>query len=159
MEIREAVEADAERMADIADSPPDVMRNLVHDRTVRVAEETESGGPSATGEGENEAGSEKADDESAHGPEVEGLVSFDAREGTVHVTQFAGTPTACTRLIDEPIRFARGEGMSVELLVSETDDEVREAVEGAGFQRSGSGPRFEGQQTTRYRLEPGKAEQ
>ena len=139
MEIREAVEADAERMADIADSPPDVMRNLVHDRTVRVAEQ--------------ETDDADADDE------VVGLVSFDARDATVHVTQLAGTPEACARLIEEPVRFARREGMGVELLVAETDEDVRSAVEGAGFQRSGSGPRFEGEQTTRYRLEPGKAEQ
>jgi len=137
MEIREAVEADAERMGDIADSPPDVMRNLVHDRTVRVAVE-------ATDE----------DDE-----EMVGLVSFDARDATVHVTQLAGTSEACARLLEEPVRFANREGMAVELLVAETDDEVRDAVEDAGFQRSGSGPRFEGEQTTRYRFEPGKAEQ
>ncbi|SFR86381.1 hypothetical protein SAMN05216559_0212 [Halomicrobium zhouii] len=137
MEIRDAVEADAERMADIADSPPDVMRNLVHDRTVRVAVET-------------------TDDENE---ETLGLVSFDARDATVHVTQLGGTGEACGRLLDEPVRFARREGMAVELLVAETDDDVREAVEDAGFERSGPGPRFEGEQTTRYRLEPSKAEQ
>lgn len=140
MEIREAVEADAERMGDIADSPPDVMRNLVHDRTVRVAVEADD-----------------ADDEAES--EMLGLVSFDARDSTVHVTQLAGTPDACARLIEEPVRFATREGMAVELLVAETDDDVRDAVEDAGFQRSGSGPRFEGEPTTRYRLEPGKAEQ
>ena len=43
MEIRDAVEADAGRLADLADSPPDVMRNLVHDRTVRVATEDDDG--------------------------------------------------------------------------------------------------------------------
>jgi len=136
MEIRDAVEADAERMGDIASSPPDVMRNLVHDRTVRVAED-------AAGDSEK----------------ILGLVSFDARDATVHVTQLAGTSDACASLLDEPIRFARREGMAVELLVAETEDGVREAVENAGFQHSGSGPRFEGEQTTRYRLEPGKAEQ
>lgn len=151
MEIREAVEADAERMADIADSPPDVMRNLVHDRTVRVAEDTGPDEPSPT-----EA---TADQDGNADSQVTGLVSFDARDATVHVTQLAGTPAACVRLIEEPVRFARREGMSVELLVAETDDQVRQAVESAGFQRSGSGPRFEGHRTTRYRLEPGKAEQ
>lgn len=140
MEVREAVEADAERMATIAGSPPDVMRNLVHDRTVRVACET------APADGEDQA-------------ELVGLVSFDARGDTVHVTQLAGTDDACARLIDEPVRFARGEGMAVELLVAETDDAVRTAVESAGFQPSGSGPQFEGEETTRYRLEPGKPEQ
>ena len=135
MDVREAVEADADRMADIAGSPPDVMRNLVHDRTVRVA-------------------CEEGDDEG-----VVGLVSFDASDRTVHVTQLAGTTEACVRLLDEPIRFAEREGMNVELLVTETDEPVREAVEQAGFQDSGAGPRFEGEPTTRYRLEPNRAEQ
>ena len=157
MEVREAVEADAERMADIADSPPDVMRNLVHDRTVRVACETrpddgsrnERTGSDATREGEN--GDDRED--------LLGLVSFDARDDTVHVTQLAGTSAACARLLEEPMRFARSEGMGVELLVSETDDDARRAVEGAGFTASGAGPRFRGEETTRYRLEPGRAEQ
>lgn len=144
MEIREAVEADAERMADIADSPPAVMRNLVHDRTVRVASEDGAGG---------DGDSDQPEDD------IIGLVSFDARDSTVHVTQLAGTKEACARLIEEPVRFAKREGMGVELLVSETDDGVREAVEGAGFENRGSGPRFEGEETTRYRLEPSKAEQ
>ena len=138
MDVREAVEADADRMADIADSPPDVMRNLVHDRTVRVA-------------------TVDADDEGD--TEIVGLVSFDARDNTVHVTQIAGSKAACKRLLEEPVGFARGEGMTVELLVPVSDDVVEEAVESLGFQSRGSGPRFEGQDTTRYRLEPGKPEQ
>ena len=39
MEIRDAIEADAERLAALTGAPADVMRNLVHDRTVRVAAE------------------------------------------------------------------------------------------------------------------------
>ena len=39
MEVRDALEADAERLASLTDAPGDVMRNLVHDRTVRVAED------------------------------------------------------------------------------------------------------------------------
>ncbi len=154
MEIREAVEADAERMADIAGSPPDVMRNLVHDRTVRVALETRPEGASP----DERTGSEATREQDAD-DEVVGLVSFDARDSTVHVTQLAGPGEACARLIEEPIGFARREGMDVELLVAETDDDVRDAVEDAGFDESGAGPRFEGERTTRYRLEPGKAEQ
>jgi hypothetical protein len=132
MEIRDAVEADAERLADLADGPPDVMRNLVHDRTVHVAED---------------------------GDETVGFVSFDAREGTVHVTQLAGVPEACERLLSEPIDFARREHMSVELLVPDDEESDRSAVEATGFTAIGSGPRFEGQPTTRYRLEPNRAEQ
>ncbi len=142
MEIREAVEADAERMAELADSPPDVMRNLVHDRTVRVAYD------GADGDGDDE-----------NGEEIVGLVSFDARDSTVHVTQIAGTSEACRRLLQEPLGFARREGMSVEVLLPEGDEDVQAALEAVGFEARGSGPRFEGRETTRYRVEPGRPEQ
>ncbi|MFB6222717.1 MAG: hypothetical protein ABEH86_03465 [Haloarcula sp.] len=131
MDIRDAVEDDAERLAALANGPPDVMRNLVHDRTVRVAEE---------------------DDDTV------GFVSFDAERGTVHVTQLAGTSEACEKLLTDPIEFARREHMSVELLIPEDEAQVRSAVEAVGFSSAGSGPRFDGQPTTRYRLEPERAE-
>jgi hypothetical protein len=135
MDVRDAKEADAEHMAEIAESPPAVMRNLVHDRTVRVAVD-----------GEDEA-------------DLVGLVSFDAQGDSVHITQLAGSPAACTRLLEAPVGFARSEGMAVELLVPETDGAVRDAVEEAGFSDVGSGPEFRGEATTRYRLEPGAVEQ
>jgi len=125
MDVRDAVEADAERLAELTDSPQDVMRNLVHDRTVRVAE-TDDG--------------------------IEGFVSYDAEAGTVHVTQIEGDPDVCDRLLEEPVRFAESEGMAVELLVLESESSTRDAAEAAGFERAGSGPRFEGQPTVRYRL-------
>lgn len=137
MDVRDAVESDAERLGELADSPQDVMRNLVHDRTVRVAVE-------GTGEGEET---------------LSGFVSFDAREGTVHVTQLAGHSEALARLIEEPIRFADREEMAVELLVPEDQEPIRETVEAADFTSVGSGPRFEGTPTTRYRLETEKARQ
>ena len=126
MDIRDAVEADAERLAELTESPQDVMRNLVHDRTVRVAE----------------------------GEAIEGFVSYDAREETVHITQLEGTDEVRDRLLGEPIRFADSEGMAVELLVPEDESETRDAAEDAGFERTGSGPTFEGQPTVRYRLDP-----
>jgi len=127
MDVRDAVEADAEQLAELTGSPQDVMRNLVHDRTVRVAE-TDDG--------------------------VRGFVSYDARAETVHVTQLEGDGETADRLLEEPVRFARAEGMTVELLVPEDETGTREAAEGAGFERTGSGPAFEGQPTVRYRLEP-----
>jgi hypothetical protein len=127
MEIRDAVEADAERMANLTGSPKDVMRNLVHDRTVRVAEEAES---------------------------VEGFVSFDAKDETVHVTQLEGDPELGERLLAEPRRFADREGMTVELLVPEDDENAQTAAERAEFDEYGPGPRFDGTRTTRYRWEP-----
>ncbi|WP_216824867.1 hypothetical protein [Salinigranum rubrum] len=47
MEVRDAVEADAEALAAIVDAPADVMRNVVHDRTVRVAVRQNDPGPNA----------------------------------------------------------------------------------------------------------------
>ena len=127
MDVRDAVEADAGRLAELAGAPSDVMRNLVHDRTVRVGE---------------------------RGEEIVGFVSFDARAETVHVTQIDGDDDACERLLSEPVRFAEREGMAVELLVPESDDTVEAAVEAAGFEAGGPGPTFEGVPTVRYRLEP-----
>ncbi|WP_255151563.1 hypothetical protein [Halorarius halobius] len=125
MDVRDAVEADAERMAELTGSPADVMRNLVHDRTVRIAEA---------------------------GEETRGFVSFDAQRETVHVTQLEGTHDACERLLEEPVRFAEREGMAVELLVAE-DDDLRAVAHEAGFTEHGEGPRFEGTRTVRYRLD------
>ena len=127
MQVRDAVEADAGRLAELTDAPRDVMRNLIHDRTVRVAESDE---------------------------EITGFVSFDARERTVHVTQLEGTSGACTRLLEEPMGFAVSEGMVVELLVPESNETVRQAVEKSGFERDGTGPTFDGTPTVRFRYDP-----
>ncbi len=126
MNVRDAVEADADRLAALTDSPTDVMRNLVHDRTVRVAENDD----------------------------VVGFVSYDAGNSTVHVTQLEGDSDVCERLLEEPIRFASQEGMAVELLAMESDDSIRTAAERTAFERYGPGPRFDGERTIRYRLEP-----
>ena len=123
MNVRDAVEADAERLAALADFPPDVMRNLVHDRTVRVAEE---------------------------GDDSVGFVSYDAREKKVHVTQIQGTKAACERLLEEPLGFARTEGMALELLIPTDEPHLQEAARAAGLEERGSGPRFDGVPTTRF---------
>jgi hypothetical protein len=143
MEVRDAVEADADALSAIADVPADVIRNLIHDRTVRVAQrEQTAAGPNA----------DTSEEESR---DVAGFVSFDVRDGTVHVTQLAGTAAACERLLGEPVRFATTEGMVVELLAIEGDDAVQEAAEAAGFERRGAGPEFDGKSTIRYRFDPG----
>jgi hypothetical protein len=126
MEIRDAVESDAERLAALTDTPRDVMRNLVHDRTVRVA---------------------------AVDGDIEGFVSYDAREGVVHVTQLEGEAAVCERLLEEPVGFADRENMSVQMLVPETEDAARAAAEAAGFTEAGTGPRFEGTATIRFELD------
>ena len=130
MDVRDAVEDDADRLAELTDTPTDVMRNLVHDRTVRVAEEDQN---------------------------VLGFVSFDAQRGTVHVTQLEGTVGAEERLLEEPCRFARNEGMIVEMLVTGEDDDLQAIAESAGFENQGTGPVFDGTPTVRYRLEAEEA--
>ena len=128
MEVRDAVEADADPLYELSGAPRDVLRNLIHDRTVRVAE--------ADGE-------------------LRGFVSFDARPGTVYVTQIGGETAAVERLLREPVRFAEHESMSVELLVADGDDGLRAAAEAVDFEEVGPGPRFDEVQTVRYRYEPG----
>ncbi|MDY6819028.1 MAG: hypothetical protein SVG88_10245 [Halobacteriales archaeon] len=127
MEVRDAVEADAEALGQLVDTPTDVLRNLIHDRTVRVVEVDDS--PSA-------------------------FVSYDARPETVYITQLDGDPATYERLLEEPIRFARREQMTVELLVGEDDDPLRSAATNAGFDEIGGGPRFENEPTIRYRFTP-----
>lgn len=143
MEVRDAVEADADQLAAIGDAPTDVMRELVHDRTVRVAVEERTSGPH---------------DDTSGGKGIEekivGFVSYDARERTVHVTQLAGTVEACERLLAAPTRFAASEGMRVEFLAATDDDPVREAAAAVGFREVGNGPTFDGQSTVRYRYKP-----
>jgi hypothetical protein len=137
MRVRDAVEDDREALGDLADAPAEVMANVVHDRTVRVAERESNERPS----------------DSDDGPEILGFVGFDAMPGTVRVTYLRGTPDARERLLEEPVRFARKEGMAVEALVPEGETETREVVEDAGFDRVGTGPRFDGSQTIEYRLD------
>jgi hypothetical protein len=127
MNVRDAVEADADRLAALTDAPTDVMRNLIHDRTVRVA---------------------VVDDA------VEGFVSYDAEDSTVHVTQLEGSTDLCENLLSEPVRFADQEDMAVEFLAMESDETSQAAAERAAFERCGSGPQFDGTRTIRYRLEP-----
>lgn len=138
MDVRDAVEADAEALAALADAPVDVMRNLVHDRTVRVV-------------ADDQQSPEDADGSPTDPDAMRGFVSYDARDDTVHVTQLGGSPDVCRELLSEPITFARRENMTVEVLVPDGDDDLQDAVEGAGFAREGRGPRFDGRQTIRYR--------
>ncbi|XVH32802.1 hypothetical protein ACNS7O_06360 [Haloferacaceae archaeon DSL9] len=141
MQVRDAVEADADSLAAIGGTPADVMRNLIHDRTVRVAERVqEETDPNADVEPLEE--------------ELLGFVSYDVRDGTVHVTQFGGTKDACETLLGEPVRFAANEGLNVEVIVEADADALREATLAAGFEKQGSGPMFEGKRTVRYHHRP-----
>lgn len=126
MELRDALEADASRLASLTDTPRDVMRNLVHDRTVRIAERDD---------------------------DIVGFVSYDARDQTIHVTQLEGKQSIYEQLLEEPLRFARTEEMAVELLVLETESEIQSVASDMGFDRVGPGPSFEGEPTVRFRAD------
>ncbi|WP_135853255.1 hypothetical protein [Halorussus salinus] len=154
MRVRDAVEEDGEVLGELADAPAEVMRNVVHDRTVRVAERRSNDERPSNGDGGDEPSDDSADGNDDSDEEVVGFVGFDAMPGTVRVTYLRGTPEARERLLEEPVRFARKEGMAVEALVPEGETETKEVVEAAGFRRAGTGPRFEGGQTLEYRLEP-----
>jgi hypothetical protein len=142
MEVRDAVERDAPAMAALSDAPAPVLRNVLHERSVRVLVADGNGRP-ADGDG-------SADGDDA----LLGFVSFDAREDAVFVTQFGGDRAACERLLAEPLRFARTEGLPVEVTLREGDDAMRAAAEAVGFEAAGAGPRFRGEPTRRYRHDP-----
>ena len=148
MNVRDALEADADALASIADSPTDVMRNLVHDRTVRVAEDG-THDPNA-----DVSSSEHLQYGESNPEDLLGFVSFDAQGETVHVTQIDGTQEACERLLAEPVRFAECENMAVEVLVPIGHQSVEDAAASLGFGEKGFGPRFDGAKTVRFRLEP-----
>ena len=132
MRIRDALESDAEAIAEVTGRPPDVVVDTIHDRSVRVAV--------------------RGEDREAEGT-VDGFVAFDVRSETVHVTDFGGSKTAIGRLFDEPKRFGDRERMDVEVVVAGENEDRIEAVEAAGFVAVGAGPRFDGRETVRFRLE------
>lgn len=139
MRVRDAVENDAEAIAALSGRPVDAAREMVHDRSVRVAVAND------------ESGSTREAAEASDEPI--GYVAFDARGGTVHVTGLDGDRTALKRLLEEPKRFASGEGLAIEAIVDREETERRGLLEDAGFDRAGAGPRFEGTPTVRYRIE------
>jgi len=141
MRIRDALESDVEELATATDRPRGVVKNMIHDRSVRVA---------VAGSGESSADSEEtAGDDST----VTGFVAFDVRGETVHVTDFEGDEAVIRRLFEEPRRFARREEMGVEVVVP-NDERTGDVLENAGFSSAGPGPRFEGRRTTRYAIDP-----
>jgi len=152
MRIRDAVEADSGAIAAATGRPRSVVIDTIHDRSVRVA----------VAEPDDEWSESDGDRRGQHdGPEqvenggsedhVIGFVAFDARGDTVHVSDFDGDDEAVRRLLDAPLRFAAREKMALEIVVPTDDD--RQAVSEMGFEAVGSGPRFRGRETTRYRIE------
>ena len=160
MRVRDAVEADAAAIGSMTDRPRDVVQNMIHDRSVRVAVADDAASTPDEGASPSDRNSDgDAEDGGGEGGDdtpvdaVDGFVAFDVRDGTVHVTNFEGTAAAVERLFEEPVSFARREGMPVEAIVP-TDGVGPDVVDGLGFEAAGSGPRIEGSATTRYRFDP-----
>jgi len=173
MRVRDAVEADAGALASMTGRPEDVVVDMIHDRSVRVAvegvrsTETESTETESTEETAGDravsvedpsveedapAGDRSVEGDGSSGTVV-GFVAFDVRDGTVHVTTFGGDGNAVRRLLDEPVRFARREEMPVEAVVP-VDEAASETIEAAGFDSVGAGPHIDGAPTRRYRHDP-----
>ena len=146
MRVRDAVETDAAALASMTGRPEGVVRDMIHDRSVRVA--TTDAVASA---GDADDGADTPVDA------VGGFVAFDARDGVVHVTNVEGDPDAVERLFEEPVRFATREGMTVEAVIP-ADGTAAEAAETVGFEALGSGPRIDGAPTTRYRFGPDESD-
>ncbi|RLM68253.1 hypothetical protein DVK05_10905 [Halorubrum sp. Atlit-8R] len=142
MRVRDGVEADAAALASMTGRPEGVVRDMIHDRSVRVAV-TDGADPAA----DADAGDDTAVDA------VAGFVAFDVRDGVVHVTNVEGAPDPVERLFEEPVRFATREGMTVEAVLP-ADGTAADAAEAVGFEAVGSGPRIDGATTTRYRFDP-----
>ncbi|MGM0446763.1 MAG: hypothetical protein ACQERM_00745 [Methanobacteriota archaeon] len=151
MRVRDAVEADAAALGSMTGRPEGVVRDMIHDRSVRVAVPDEAADRVGAGD-EDESASRSADADTPVDA-VDGFVAFDARGGVVHVTNVEGDSDAVRRLFEEPVRFGTREGMSVEAILP-TNGSAVEAAEAVGFETVGSGPRIDGASTTRYRFDP-----
>lgn len=135
MQIRDAHEGDVSAIVDLAVGDVDP-QHLLRVRMVRVANEA----------GDGPAGGDEGD-------AIVGFLAFDARTDAVHVTRIGGTADAVHALLDDAIGFAKRENLSVEAVVP-NGGSTAVALETKGFESGGSGPRFEGRETTRYRLDP-----
>lgn len=136
MDIRDARADEAAAIVEHAtgDVDPDF---LLRQRTVRVAIDDNLDG---------EIGGETDG--------VGGFLAFDVRPDAVHVTRLGGSRAALSALLDDVIAFAAAESLPLEAVVP-ADGETAAALEAKGFEVDGSGPQFEGRETTRYEYPTG----
>jgi hypothetical protein len=156
MQVRPAVEADAGAMAALADRPVDVLRDVIHDRSVRVAVgDADADGVPLRSSDQAAAGATTAIDDETDGEPgtLSGFVCYDATREAVHVTALVGSEAACERLLDPPITFGECESLPVELVAGD-DGAAAGAARAVGFEDCGDGPRFEGRATRRFRYRP-----
>jgi hypothetical protein len=140
--LRDAVPDDVERLAALArrgpvdaDVSPRSLRDMVHDRTVVVAER-EGGGVSDRGP--DDGGEDGAD--RAAGDDVVGYVSYDVEDGVVVVHHLVAEVGAAVdgddvlgALLDRALGFADREGLPVVVGLS-PDEPAVATVEEAGFE-------------------------
>jgi len=126
MDVRDG-RADIDAVADFFGLSPAAAERLCSDRRVEVAVEDDA---------------------------VLGASAYEVQGGVVHVTRLAGETEAKLRLLESPMRFAESESAPVETVVPEGEEDTESALRAAGFERAGSGPRFEGKPTVRYRYSP-----
>ncbi|MDY6774733.1 MAG: hypothetical protein SV253_01365 [Halobacteria archaeon] len=142
--IRDATEEDAERIAEIAseeilDEKPsaDSVRDMVHDRTLRVAE-TQDG--------------------------IRGYVSYDVELGSDYEYEYEyvvihqigvddSDNESVSLLLDEPLAAAEEADLGVRIAVDESDESLREALEERGFTVAET-RRFRGEKTVVYQTTP-----
>lgn len=123
MDVREATPEDGEAIRSLVDRPLDVER-LIVDRRVLVADDAET---------------------------MRGFLAYEAIDDAVHVSALAGEPSVVDSLLAEPRRFAERESLPLEIVIPEDDTGLIDAVERAGFEAVGSGPRFDGTPSKRFR--------
>lgn len=123
MNVREASDDDAGAIAGLVDADLDADR-LLRERTVLLAERD---------------------------GDVVGFLSYDVWADTVHVSTMVGDPPVVDELLGPPRRFADTEGMPVEIVVPDADEQLQAIVTEAGFESVGRGPLFDGKPSHRYR--------
>lgn len=134
MRIRDALAADAPAIRELATSDIDP-GFLLRERTVRVAD-------AGSGDTQN----------IGYTSSVAGFLAFDAMSSAVHLTRIGGDADAVDALLDDAIAFAASESLPVEAVVP-GGGVASVALETRGFESSGRGPRFEGRDTHRFRLD------
>ena len=141
MRFRDAVPDDVERLAALArrgpvdtDVSPRSLRDMVHDRTVVVAERDGRDGPDPAGATGEDGG---AGGDGSGGGDIVGYVSYDADEGAVVVHHLVAEGAGAddevlATLLDHPTGFADREGLPVRIGLRAGEPAVH-TVEDAGF--------------------------
>ncbi|MDY6765469.1 MAG: GNAT family N-acetyltransferase [Halobacteria archaeon] len=140
LKFRDAEEDDAEELAGIANEfvlrdsiSIESMRDLIHDRRIIVAEETQS-------------------------VEIVGYVNYEVHGTDVIVHHIAVVPDRRregigTDLIEYPIQFADSEGLRTRVIVEKEDDSTRSFLGSLGFEH-GDTRFFDGRKMTVFERDP-----